>query len=406
MKPNDLFRTATTSLNRTKARSALTMLGIVIGIMSVILVLSIGEAAERFIVNQVAVFGSDLMFIENGSNPLEGDGPPSPFVKESLNMSDYRKLESQPWIRNLTAVIFQTDTVIANGEEFTSQVVGTTPEEPPLYSARIAEGVFFDDNHVNSRSRVVVLGSNVSNKIFGQDDPIGKSVKIGSRNFRVLGVMAPAGTRFLQNVDDQVYIPFTAAMDIYNKRYVLYFAFKVTIPTTEAKRRAQALLREQHDIINPRDDDFFVSTQDDVVRQTTQITQILQILLGSIASISLVVGGIGIMNIMYVSVTERIREIGLRKALGAKPGEIMNQFLLESLILTTVGGLVGTLLGITLTWVAIQIILQFMDGWSFGVSPQGIFLGVIVSSIIGVIFGFAPARQAAKLNPIVALRKE
>jgi putative ABC transport system permease protein len=207
-------------------------------------------------------------------------------------------------------------------------------------------------------------------------------------------------------VDDQVYVPFTAVMDLYNKKFVQFFAFKVDIPVAEAKRRVLILLREQHDILDPKNDEFNVSTQDDIVEQTGQITQILQILLGSIAAISLVVGGIGIMNIMYVSVTERVREIGLRKALGATRGDILSQFILEAFMLTTIGGLIGIALGITLTWLAIQIILQFQTGWSFSVSVPGMVLGVAVSSSIGLIFGFAPARRASMLDPMVAMRKE
>lgn len=382
------------------------MLGIVIGIMSVILVLSIGESAQRFIVDQVAVFGSDLIFVESGPDPLESEGPPSPFVKDVLTLSDYRKLRDQPWIENLTGVIYQNDRVSGNGQEYPVQVVGTTQEEPLLYSARVETGAFFELDHVNSHSRVIVLGAKAADKLFGQEEAVGRLVKISGQNFRVLGVMAPAGTRFLQNVDDQVYIPFTTVMDLYNRKFVQLFAYKVNIPVFEGKNRTAILLREQHDILDPKNDDFNISTQEDVIQQTAQITQILQILLGSVAGISLVVGGIGIMNIMYVTVTERIREIGLRKALGAKSGDILGQFILEALFLTTIGGAIGTSLGIFLTWIAIQIILQFQTGWSFSVSLNGVVLGIIVSSIIGLVFGFAPARQASRLSPIEALRKE
>ncbi len=384
----------------------MTMLGIVIGIMSVILILSIGEAAQRFIVNQVAVFGSDLLILENGRNPLESDGPPSPFIKEVLTEDDYDKLKSQPWIRVITANVQQSEIVMGNDEEYRVQVLGASADEPLIYSAKIREGSFFDEGQVNSRARVVALGANVADHLFGEDTAVGKLVKINSRNFRVVGVMDEAGTRFLQNVDDQVYIPFTAAMDLYNKKFLQYFVFKVDIPIREAKRRTNDIMYEQHDILTSKDVEYTLSTQDDVVEQTGQITQILQILLGSIASISLIVGGIGIMNIMYVSVTERVREIGLRKAVGAKQTDILSQFLLESIILTFLGGAIGTLMGVGLTWLAIQVILQFQDGWTFGVSWQGIVLSLLVSSAIGIVFGYAPARQAAKLDPIVALRKE
>jgi len=406
MRVQDLLYSALNSLRRTKARSAMTTLGIVIGIMSVILVLSIGESAQSYIVNQVAVFGSDLLFMENGANPLESSGTPSPFVKESITKNDYSKLREQPWITQMTGDIQQNDTVIANGQEFSAQVVGGSQEEPLIYSSKVAQGVFFDESQVNSRARVIVLGSDVAKKLFGEDTAIGKLVKVSSRNFRVVGVMASGGSRFMQSVDNQVYIPFTTAMDLYHKKYLLYVVYKVNIPVTDAKRRTEEFMRERHDILDAKDDDFYVSTQEDVVRQTGQITQILQILLGSIAGISLFVGGIGIMNIMYVSVTERVREIGLRKAMGAKQSEILGQFLIESLVLTTLGGIIGTLLGISLTWLAIQVILQFQDGWTFSVSYSGILMGILVSSIIGIVFGYAPAKQAAKLDPIVALRKE
>jgi len=406
MNIGDLIQSAGKSLARTKARSALTMLGIVIGIMSVILVLSIGESAQKFIVDQVAVFGSDLIFVENGQTSLDSNSPPSPFVKEVLNLSDYRKMRDQPWVENLTAGMYQSDTLSGNGQEYAIQVVGTTQEEPLLYSAKVETGAFFGLEHVNSHSRVIVLGAKAAQKIFGQEEAVGRIVKVSGRNFRVLGVMAPAGTRFLQNVDDQVYIPFTTVMDLYNKKFVQFLAFRVNIPVFEGKKRTAILMREQHDILDPKNDDVTISTQEDVVRQTAQITQILQILLGSVAGISLVVGGIGIMNIMYVTVTERIREIGMRKALGAKQEDILGQFILESLFLTTLGGFIGTTLGVLLTWVAIQIIGRFQTGWSFSVSLSGIILGIVVSSVIGLVFGYAPARQASKLSPMVALRKE
>ncbi len=194
MRITDLIASATTSLQRTKARSAMTMLGIVIGIMSVILILSIGEAAQTFIVNQVAVFGSDLMFVENGPNPLESEGPPSPFVKEVLDMSDYRKLRDQSWIRALTAGMYQSDIVTGAGQDYRVQGVGTTHEEPDLYLAKTAKGAFFSEDHLNARNRVVVLGHKVAEKIFGQEEAVGRLVRLSGSNFRVLGVMAPGGT--------------------------------------------------------------------------------------------------------------------------------------------------------------------------------------------------------------------
>jgi len=285
-------------------------------------------------------------------------------------------------------------------------VAGTTPDEVPIFDLTIAKGFFFGQEHIDSHSRVIVLGADIARKSFGEEDPIGKIVKINNQGFKVLGVIAPAGTRFFQNVDQQVYIPLTAAMDLYNKKHPLLFSVKTSLPLPEAQRRIEETMRDLHNISSPLDDDFHVHTQEDVVRTTDQITGILRILLTSIAAISLIVGGIGIMNIMFVSVTERIREIGLRKAVGARRGDILGQFLVEAIILTTAGGIAGALLGIALTWLAIQIILYFQTGWSFGISYQGVALGIFVSMTIGIVFGYAPARRASHLHPIDALRRE
>jgi putative ABC transport system permease protein len=207
-----------------------------------------------------------------------------------------------------------------------------------------------------------------------------------------------------------VYIPLTAGLDLYNKKYLTYVSVKTSLPINEGKEQINVLIREMHNIDNPEGDpakdDFHIQSQEDLVRSASQITNILQILLVSIAAISLIVGGIGIMNIMYVSVTERIKEIGLRKSIGARRTDVLKQFLAEALFLTLLGGLMGTLLGVTLSWLGIQIISQFQSGWTFAVSVRGIVLGVTVSGAIGVIFGYFPARKAASLHPIEALRFE
>jgi len=394
------------NLRRTRNRSALAMLGIVIGVMSVIVVLSIGEAAQRFIVGQIASFGSDLVLVANGSRDANTSARPSQFIKETLTVSDLKKIQRQPWVKLMSGVIIQSDVVSAGGQNNSAQVVGTTPDEPNLYDTEIAEGVFFGQEDVDSRSRVAVLGSSIAQKSFGFESPLGKSIKIGEDGYRVIGVMRQSGTRFFQNVDQQVYIPYSAAMDLYRKKRFTMFVMKVHGSLTEAQAQIETTIREQHDITNPADDDFHVMTQDDVIKTAVQITGILQIFLTSIAAISLVVGGIGIMNIMFVSVTERTREIGLRKALGARQGDVLGQFLTEAIILTGAGGLAGILTGIAMTWLAVQVILQFQEGWSFSVSMNGLILGASVSTLVGVLFGYAPARRAARLNPIEALRYE
>lgn len=402
----DLVTSALQSLRRTRNRSILTMLGIVIGIMSVILVLSIGESAQRYIVGQVASFGSDLLLVANGPKEDASRTTPSPFVKEALEFADYRKLRQQPWVRLITAEILQSDTLTAAGQDNAVQVAGTTPDEVSMFDLHVDTGEFLTQENMDSRARVVALGADIARKSFGQENAVGRTVKINGQGFKVVGVMRPAGTRFFQNVDQQAYIPLTTAMDVYNKKHPFLFSVKTSLVLPEAQRRIEELMRERHNIADPKDDDFHVHTQEDVVRSADQITGILQMLLSSVAAISLLVGGIGIMNIMFVSVTERIREIGLRKAVGAKRGDILGQFLIEAIILTTLGGIIGVVVGTGLTWLAVQVILSFQDGWTFSVSTRGVLFGVIISSVIGVVFGYAPARRAASLLPMDALRKE
>jgi putative ABC transport system permease protein len=404
----DLIQSSTQSLERTRGRSALTMLGIVIGIMSVILMLSIGEAAQRYILSQISALGSDILTVANGSK--EEKGQPSLFIKETLTMKDVQKLDQQLWVTAITARVQQTDHLTANGLDTNTTIVGTMPDETTLSDIRTIQGSFFDTSSVDSHAKEVVLGYKIADDAFGAENPVGKSIKINGQGFRVIGVIEKKGTKSFQNIDKQVYMPVTTALDLYNRTYVNYITVKTSLSLNDAKNHIAVIIRERHNLDNPEGDpakdDFNVSTQEDAVESASQITQILQILLISIAAISLIVGGIGIMNIMYVSVTERIREIGLRKAIGATKQDILNQFILESVILTTIGGAIGIVLGSSLSWLAVQIISRFQGGWTFAVSTNGVILGLTVSAAIGILFGYFPARRAAILNPIEALRAE
>jgi putative ABC transport system permease protein len=240
---------------------------------------------------------------------------------------------------------------------------------------------------------------------------LGKMVKIGGQGFKVIGVMEKAGANAFQNPDKQVYLPITSALDLYNKKYLTYIQLRTSLTNlNDAKERTRLFMRDRHKLDNPTGDltkdDFHVHTQEDLVKSASTITGILQILLISIAAISLLVGGIGIMNIMYVSVTERIREIGLRKSIGARQTDILRQFLIEAVIQTLLGGTVGIALGIGLSWIGIQVISQIQGGWTFDISFTGIALGLSVSAAIGIIFGYFPARRAARMTPMDALRYE
>lgn len=411
MRFRDIAQISYRALLINKARSTLTMLGIVIGIMSVILMLGVGQAAQRYLLSQVASFGSDLVFIANGSEEEERGGPPSDSVKQALTEEDYEDIRALPWVAAVNPSVITTDLVSYGGVDRFASVNGSSQDEARIFNLEVEEGRFLEQADLDSRARVVVLGKDVATGMFGQEDPLGKSVRFNRRTFRVIGVLKPAGTRFFSNVDDQVYIPYSTFFDAYNKNRLNFIAVKTgdTSPK-EAKARLQDLLRDNHNIDNPDGDlgkdDFQVGTQEDSMKSIDTIGTVLQVLLGSIASISLLVAGVGIMNIMYVTVTERTREIGLRKAIGATRANILAQFLGEAVVLTIIAGAIGVVFGISLTWVAIQIIKSFQDGWSFAIPWNGVILGFGVSTAIGIIFGYFPAKKAATMSPIESLRYE
>ena len=409
MKLGDLWSTSIDSLRRNKVRVFLTMLGVVIGVASVILMLGVGQAAKGYILGEVSSFGSDELFIKNGAAATAG--PPSAFVKQSLVLSDVRKLALLPWVKHISGDLFQSDDFTAQGLTVSVQLRAVDAQQIELSTVGVADGSFISTADVDGHARVVVLGDQIAKEAFGAEEPVGKIVKIGTVGYKVVGVMEPAGANSFMNADKAVFIPLTTGLDQYNKQYLSFILITTTLTSpNEAKTRIQDALRGYHSIDNPNGDlkldDFNVTTQDDLLKTVSTITDILQILLVSIAAISLLVGGIGIMNIMYVAVTERTHEIGLRKSIGAKYADILRQFLVEAVVQTLMGGVIGILLGLGLNWLGIQIINQFQSGWTFAPSVNGVVLGLTVSVTIGIVFGFFPARRAARLSPIEALRKE
>ncbi len=413
MKLNDLLQISWQNLIRNRRRAALTMLGIVIGVMSVILMLSVGQAAENYILSQVASFGSDLLIIRSGPGDGSGGaGPPNMMQKQTVDMDDYYRLRREKWIDAISATYYSDLLVEYQNVSITNRIGGVTQDELLIYNTEIKEGTFISESDVDSGARVAVLGTDVAREIFGQENPLGKRIKIKKNSYRVIGILDKAGTRFFTNLDQVVYVPITSLLRDLNEDYVLFLNVKTgDVPTEEAKERIRIILRDTHNLDNPEgdlaEDDFVISGQEDTAERAGVIGDILQILLASVAAISLIVGGVGIMNIMFVTVTERTREIGLRKAVGAKKADILSQFLIEAIVLCVVGGIIGVIMGIGISWLGIQALRAFeSDNWIFVIPWSGVVLGLGVSTAIGLIFGYIPARRAANYDAIKALQYE
>ncbi len=414
MRYQDAFKTATLGLRHAKIRSLLTMLGIVIGIASVILLMSIGRSAQHLILDQVQGIGSNLVFIIPGATRgSRFASPPSVqgVVIKTLVKSDLDALRREPTISKAAPEVRGQAKIVYENNDTTITFDGTTEEFFDIRNFGITRGSKFTNGDVDSFNRVAVLGPEIAATLFGSVDPVGRTVRLKDISFRVVGVLEKKGLGpFGVDQDNLVLIPISVAqkqllgIDHYNV---------ITVQASDAynigftQSRVTSILRQNHRITDPEKDDFTIRTQEDALSLLGNITSILTVFLTSIAFISLVVGGIGIMNIMLVSVVERTREIGLRKAVGATNRDILEQFLFEAVILTFVGGVAGILLGSLLTVGLYFILVRVLPtGWAFALPPSAIGLALLVSSLTGIIFGIYPARQAAKKNPIEALRYE
>jgi len=407
------IRVALQGLAANKLRSSLTMLGIVIGVGAVIALLALGQGTQAAVTEEIQGIGSNLIFITPGSE--EGHGPMATrSAADTLTLADAEAIAAPGIVPGVLAVApeFNNSTdVIYGSESVNATITGTTPDYPLVRNSFLETGEFFTEQNSTTMARVAVLGHQTAEDLFGGSDPLGRTIKINRVHFRVIGVMEEKGGGPAGNVDDSVFIPIsTAQRKLFGGRATSGTSWKVSSINVSlvseetmdaATDEITLLLRQQHKIQPGEDDDFSVMSQEDILSMAEQITGILTIFLGAIAAISLLVGGIGIMNIMLVSVTERTREIGIRKAVGAKRRDILMQFLVEAVVLSVIGGLLGVLLGM-----GIAILVERSGLMTTVISSQAILLATGFSVAVGLFFGIYPSMRAARLHPIEALRYE
>lgn len=403
-----------------KVRSLLTILGIVIGVAGVIIIISLGAGAQSLVLGQITKLGTNLVGILPGKSNEKG--PPAAVfgiqikTLSSRDVDSIKNKDKVPHATDVAAFVRSNTTIIYGKESLDTNFTATDGSYPRVQNVKMDRGTFFTDEESRAGANVIVLGYAVAEQLFPNGGGIGEIVKLQSGTnskitvpFRIIGVQEKLGTVAFQDQDDQVFIPFPVGQkQILGIDYIQFIRIK--IDDTENVKASildvEQVLRENHNIKNPDNDDFTVRSLADAIKVLTSITDALRLFLGLMAGISLVVGGIGIMNIMLVTVSERTREIGLRKALGATPHQIRNQFLLEAVMLTGIGGVVGIILGTLISYLIALGARYAGYDWAFVISPIAIILGIFVSTSTGIIFGLFPALKASKLNPIDALRYE
>ena len=401
-----IIRIAMRALARNKMRSSLTMLGIIIGVGAVIAMVSVGQGAQQQAQQQIAAMGSNILFVGSGTVTRGGMRMGSGATKTLIYEDMLAILRECPAVQAAAPGSQSSAQVVYGNDNWATQINGTEPQYFDIRTWPFQEGSSFTQNDVDMAANVAVIGETVRKNLFGATDPVGETIRISNLPFKVVGVLVPKGTSAAmgQDQDDVIIVPITTLQKKITGqdwlRWIMVSAISREASYT-AQQQITSLLRDRHRIRSGQDDDFMVRNLADVADLADQQARLFTVLLASIASISLIVGGIGIMNIMLVSVTERTREIGIRMAIGATEGDVQQQFLIEAVVLSLAGGAVGIMSGVGASYLITQTL-----GWPVLVSPTAIVAAVVFSMAVGIFFGFYPARKAARMDPIEALRYE
>ncbi|MCL6471372.1 MAG: ABC transporter permease [Firmicutes bacterium] len=407
MEFSEILSTAFEALMLNKMRTALATLGIVIGIGAVIALVSLGQASQLAVQSQIQSLGSNLLTVMPGAQSSGGVRGASG-GGTSLTLEDAKAIMTSPQVTtvaNVSPELSRRAQVVAGGNNTNTQILGSTPAYVEVRKLTVSSGRFISQQDLDGMGRVAVLGPQVVTDLFGEGaNPIGQSVRINGMSFRIIGVTVSKGGSGFMNQDDIIFVPLTTAQKLlFGVDYVgsISIAAKSEQAMSQARDEVGYLLLARHKLSSPAQADFSIMSQEDILGAASQVTGTFTMLLSGIAMISLLVGGIGIMNIMLVTVIERTREVGLRKSLGARKKDITTQFLVEAIILTVVGGILGMVLGILLSFIISKLI-----SLPFTLSVSSVFLALGVSGTIGIVFGLYPAQKAARLSPIEALRFE
>ncbi len=402
-----IFRIAFRALQRNRVRSALTMLGVIIGVAAVIVMVSIGQGAQASVQEQIANVGTNLLFVGAGSQNVGGVRSGTGATNSNtLTVEDIEAIRREvPSVAMASPSVNARSQLVFGNQNWNSTVQGVNEQLPQIRKWPVQTGEFFTEADVRTAARVVVIGQTIADNLFPGIDPVGQMIRVRELPFRVIGVMAKRGQDGQgRDQDDVLFAPYTTVQKKLLAITHVQFAYVSAISpgaTYTAQEQITELLRQRHRLAPNQENDFFVRNLTDVAEAADETNRIMTLLLSSIASVSLLVGGIGIMNIMLVSVTERTHEIGIRMAVGARSSAVRTQFLIEAIVLSLTGGSVGILLGL-----GISFVIPKMLGWPTLVSLTAILGSVVFSAAVGIFFGYYPARKAAGLDPIEALRYE